>query len=82
MSKASKERITVRLNATDMNGLKKIQSSGDLEDISTTIRWCIHFSVFLLKIIPAAIIESFVITEATEENDTLEDITKEVSDQK
>jgi hypothetical protein len=62
-----KDRITVRLSDADLKNLSKIQASGDFEDISATVRWCIHFSGFLLKSIPAAVINSFVESECVEE---------------
>ncbi len=60
------ERITIRLSAADMRGLDKIRTSGDFEDMSTSVRWCIHFSVAMLKSIPAAIASSFSETDTEE----------------
>jgi len=87
MAAKGNERITVRLSQHDMNGLKKIKMSGEFDEVSSALRWCIHFTVAMLRVIPAAIIESFMITEATEENtqeispnDTLERVTEEVPD--
>lgn len=69
MAKGNEDRITVRLSSADMKGLRKILASGDFEEVSTAIRWCIHFSVVMMKLVPAALIESFAMTE---DNDTVE----------
>lgn len=84
MSKGGKERITVRLSEADMSGLNKIKSSGDFEDMSASVRFCIHFSVALLRAIPAALINSFVETntaksdEEVVKNDPMEEPPQEV----
>ncbi|MDP2754424.1 MAG: hypothetical protein Q8P40_08550 [Nitrospirota bacterium] len=80
MSRSGNERMTVRLSASDLRGLGKIKASGDFEDMSAAVRWCIHFSVALLRAIPAAITNSFVETEIVEEkkDDSLENTSQEV----
>lgn len=74
MSRSANERITVRLSANDLKGLDKIKASGDFEDMSASVRFCIHFSVALLRSIPQALINSFIETETVEEkkDDSLE----------
>jgi len=69
--------ITIRLSSSDMTGLNKIQSSGDFEEMSSTLRWCIHFTVAMLRVIPAAVIEAFMETES-QKNDQMEKGTNEV----
>lgn len=83
----SKERITVRLSATDINGLKKLQASGSFEDISVTVRWCIHFTITMMRSIPSTLINSFaeiekneVMQECKVENDSLENAAGEVQE--
>lgn len=75
-----KDRITVRLSESDLKGLSKIQSSGDFTEISEAVRWCIHFSVALMRLIPIAILNSFVDTEVEEvkPDDTMEKPAEEV----
>lgn len=76
MTRSGNERITVRLSQNDVVGLKKVQASGDFEDMSTSVRWCIHFALAMLKQIPAAIISSFSETDAAdiiEEKETKDD---------
>uniref|UniRef100_A0A6H1ZHZ3 Uncharacterized protein n=1 Tax=viral metagenome TaxID=1070528 RepID=A0A6H1ZHZ3_9ZZZZ len=75
-----KDRITVRLSESDLKGLSKIQSSGDFTEISEAVRWCIHFSVALMRLIPIAILNSFVDTEVEEvkPDDTMEVTPEEV----
>lgn len=63
MSRSGKERITVRLSNSDIKGLSKIQASGDFEDMSASVRWCLHFTLTMMRMIPAAIMNSFVQTE-------------------
>ncbi len=65
MPKSGNERITVRLSNADMRGLDKIRASGDFEDMSASVRFCIHFTVSLMKVIPAAIVTSISETEET-----------------
>jgi len=76
MAKSGNERITVRLSSGDMAGLKKIQASGDFEEMGAAVRWCLHFTVAVLKVLPAAIAVSFVESEEAEKevktDDTLE----------
>lgn len=65
-----KKRLSARLSENDLEGLEKVRVSGDFEDTSTAVRWCIHFTVAMLRIIPLAVIEGFTRTEA--ENDQME----------
>jgi hypothetical protein len=60
-----KERVTLRLSNRDSRIISQIQKSGEFEDTSATIRWCISFTNTLLKIIPESIALSFL--EAEEE---------------
>lgn len=80
--KKSKDRITVRLSESDLKGLYKVQSSGDFSEMSEAVRWCIHFSIAIMKLIPVAVVNSFVGIEDTrvleEKHDSLEDTTKEI----
>jgi hypothetical protein len=77
MSK-NKDRISIRLSEADMSGLKKIQLSGEFEEMSSALRWCIHFTVAMLRIIPLAVIEGFMRTEEGDTNDQMEEPAKEV----
>jgi len=43
--------------------IKQIRASGDFEDVSTTIRFCIHFTNTILKILPESIGQSFLEAE-------------------
>lgn len=61
-----KDRITVRLSSADLKGLSKIQASGDFDEMSDAVRWCLHFTLTMMRMIPAAIINSFVESEETE----------------
>lgn len=72
--------ITIRLSGSDLTGLNKIQSSGDFEEMSSTLRFCIHFTVAMLKVIPAAVIEAFMVTEQ-ERNDEMENSTDTIPKQ-
>ncbi len=77
-----KKKLSVRLSGNDLVGLEKIRVSGDFKDISETVRWVIHFTVAMLRIIPLAIMEGFTRTDAeTEEvkpDDTMEKPAEEV----
>ena len=66
MAKKKSERVTLRLSNRDIRIVTQIQNSGEFEDISTTIRWCISFTNTLLKRIPASIGESFLEMEEDE----------------
>jgi hypothetical protein len=60
MARKKSERVTIRLSSKENIVLSAIQKSGDFEDKSTTIRFCINLSSAILKSIPASIGESFV----------------------
>lgn len=68
MTKKS-NRITLRLSQKESSVISKIQSSGDFENTSTTIRFCVHFTNTLLKLLPESIGESFLETETNIENE-------------
>lgn len=83
-----KERISIRLSAADISGLQKIQASGDFEDMSATVRWCIHFTLTMMRMVPAALIDSFMGTDEPSHDiqelrsdDSLEKPAEEVSEQ-
>lgn len=59
-----KKKISVRLSENDLEGLEKVRVSGDFVDTSTAVRWVIHFTVAMLRIIPLAVIEGFTRTDA------------------
>lgn len=61
-----KKRFTVRLSENDVQGLEKIRVSGDFVDTSEAVRWVIHFTVAMLRIIPLALMEGFMRTEDKE----------------
>ena len=63
MARKKSERVTIRLSSKENTVLSAIQKSGDFEDKSTTIRWCISFTNTLLKKIPESIALSFLETE-------------------
>ena len=66
MARKKSERVTIRLSSKEDTVLSAIQNSGDFEDKSTTIRFCINLTSAILKTIPASIGESFLeIEEAT-----------------
>ncbi len=71
-----KKKISVRLSENDIKGLEKVRVSGDFKDISEAVRWVIHFTVAMLRIIPLALMEGFTRTDAEAEevkqDDTLE----------
>ena len=71
-----KKRITVRLSENDLEGLEKVRVSGDFKDISEAVRWVIHFTIAMLRIIPLAVVEGFTRTDAemeeVEPDDTME----------
>ncbi len=77
-----KKRLSARLSDNDLEGLEKIRISGDFEDTSTAVRWVIHFTVAMLRIIPLALIEGFMRTDAENEgakqDDTMEKPAEEV----
>lgn len=62
MARKKSERVTLRLSSKDVQVLTAIRKSGDFEDMSTTIRFCINLSNTILKTIPASIGESFLET--------------------
>ena len=61
------ERVTLRLSSRESKVIGTIQKSGDFEDVSTTIRFCVNFTNTLLKILPESIGLSFLETEEEEE---------------
>jgi len=63
MARKKSERVTIRLSSKENTVLSAIQKSGDFEDKSTTIRFCINLTSVILKSIPASIGESFLETE-------------------
>ena len=69
MSNKKSERITLRLSSKEIKVVNQIRNSGDFEDVSTTIRWCINFTNTILKKIPEMIGESFLETEPQEEEE-------------
>lgn len=48
--------------------LNNIQASGELQDRSATIRFCINFTKTILSIIPAALAESLIDTSEDMDN--------------
>lgn len=79
-----KKRITVRLSENDLEGLEKIRVSGEFKDISEAVRWVIHFTVAMLRIIPLALVEGFTRTDAETESvkqdDTMDTSTEKVQE--
>ena len=71
-----KKKISVRLSENDLEGLEKVRVSGDFKDISEAVRWVIHFTIAMLRIIPLAVVEGFTRTDAETEgikqDDTME----------
>ncbi len=71
-----KKKISVRLSENDLEGLEKVRLSGEFKDISEAVRWVIHFTVAMLRIIPLAVIEGFTRTdtkmEKVKQDDTME----------
>ena len=72
MARKKSERVTIRFSSNDVKILNAIQKSGDFEDKSTTIRFCINLSSAILKSIPASIGESFLETEEAAVSETEE----------
>lgn len=69
MGQKRSERVTLRLSSRDLKVISQLRKSGEFEDISTTIRWCISFTNTLLKRIPASIGESFLEMEEEPEEE-------------
>ena len=71
-----KTKLSVRLSENDLEGLEKVRVSGDFKDISEAVRWVIHFTIAMLRIIPLAVVEGFTRTDAETEgikqDDTME----------
>jgi len=71
-----KTKLSVRLSENDLEGLEKVRVSGDFKDISEAVRWVIHFTIAMLRIIPLAVVEGFTRTDAEMEevkpDDTME----------
>ena len=71
-----KTKLSVRLSENDLEGLEKVRVSGDFKDISEAVRWVIHFTIAMLRIIPLAVVEGFTRTDAEMEevkpDDTVE----------
>ena len=63
MPKKRSERLTLRLSPRENDVIKQIRASGDFEDVSTTIRFCVYFTNTLLKILPESIGQSFLEAE-------------------
>jgi len=58
----NQERIALRMTEKEIRILDNIQASGELQDRSATIRFCINFTKTILSIIPAALAESLIDT--------------------
>ena len=56
----SSSRIHFRVNEAELGIVKGIQNCGDFRDVSSTVRFCIHFTSTILAILPEAIGESFI----------------------
>lgn len=69
MAQKKNERVTLRLSGRETKIVGQLQKSGEFEDISATIRWCISFTNTLLKRIPASIGESFLEMEEEPEEE-------------
>ena len=67
MARKKSERVTVRLSSKDVQVLTAMRKSGDFEDLSTTIRFCINLSNTILKTVPESIALSFLETENQDE---------------
>ena len=74
MAQKKSERVTLRLSSRQSKVVSQIQQSGDFEDASATIRWCISFTNTLLKRIPVSIGESFLEMEDEVEEDEKKEI--------
>ena len=66
MARKKSERVTIRLSSKENIVVNAIKKSGDFEDTSTTIRFCINLTSAILKTIPASIGESFLEVEVEE----------------
>lgn len=55
-------RITIRVSENDLKSLYSVKKSGDFNDDSESIRFCITFTSIVLNMIPAAIAETFIET--------------------
>jgi len=79
-----KKKISVRLSENDLEGLEKVRVSGDFKDISEAVRWVIHFTIAMLRIIPLAVVEGFTRTDAemkeVEPDDTVEVAPQEIQE--
>lgn len=65
------QRITVRLTEGDISGLKLIQKNAGFTETSPALKFCIHFTVTLLEMIPEALIQSFLEKEEPSEKKQL-----------
>lgn len=63
MARKKSERVTIRLSSKENIVVNAIRKSGDFEDTSATIRFCINLTSAILKTIPASIGESFLEVE-------------------
>uniref|UniRef100_A0A6M3LZN0 Uncharacterized protein n=1 Tax=viral metagenome TaxID=1070528 RepID=A0A6M3LZN0_9ZZZZ len=64
----NQERIALRMTEKEIRILNNIQASGELQDRSATIRFCINFTKTILSIIPAALAESLIDTSEDMDN--------------
>ena len=64
-------RLTLRLSNNDLVNLNSIKNTGAFDNESDTLRFCITFTNIILNMIPAAVVESFIVT-AEDSLNTLE----------
>lgn len=55
-------RISIRVSNNDLKSLYSVKDSGDFDDDSESIRFCITFTSIVLNMLPAAIAETFIET--------------------
>lgn len=50
----------VRLSSAHLKRLVRIRECGDFPDDSAALRWCIDFTGTMLRLIPAAVAETYI----------------------
>ncbi len=55
-------KVDTRLSDNDYSSLVKIREMGELDDLSSAVRFCIKFTTSLMKVIPAALVENLITT--------------------
>lgn len=75
------ERIDVRVTPRLLRNVRKLRESGEFPDDSETVRFCIQFTLTLMRVLPAVLVESFAKTAESglEEEDVTEMVVGEIA---